>query len=109
VHKPVVFGKSNKEFDEFDGICRIYAFHNTSVAIARSGVVFTWGDREYEGQKCRKESVPNWIPRARKTILGCPMSDKRSNLFEAQGKEMSSTITAEGLKDEVMQTLYQCK
>jgi hypothetical protein len=37
------------------------------------------------------------------------MSDKRSGLFEAQGKEMSSTMTADGLKDEVTQTLNKCR
>jgi hypothetical protein len=37
------------------------------------------------------------------------MSDKRSGLFEAQGKEMSSTNTSDGLKDEVTQTLNACK
>jgi hypothetical protein len=37
------------------------------------------------------------------------MSDKRSGLFESQGKEMSSTMTTDGLKDEVTQTLNQCK
>jgi hypothetical protein len=109
VHKPVIFGKDSREFDEFDGICRIFAFNDTSVAIARSGVVFTWGSRNYEGQKCRDKDCPKWKPKIRKTVLGFAMSDKRSNLFEARGKEVSSTITAEGLKDEVTQTLNKCK
>jgi hypothetical protein len=109
VHKPVIFGKGNKEFDEFDGIYKIFAFHNTSVAIARSGVVFFWGGREYEGQKSRKSEDCNWKPHIKKTVFGCNMSDKRSGLFENQGKEMSSTITADGLKDEVTLTLNKCK
>jgi hypothetical protein len=105
----VIFGKDSREFDEFDGICKIFAFHNTSVAIARSGVVFIWGGREYEGKNSTKSERPDWKPYIKKIVLGCAMSDKRSGLFEAQGKEMSSTMTAGGLKDEVTQTLNKCK